>query len=110
MIIQFFISILSIIAVIGGVRRFGKGAISRWGFIFWLIIWIGAIILVWNPWTTNRLAGWLGVGRGADAVFYVAIMVLFYAIFRLHGKMENIEHQLSELVKKIALRDFDNRK
>ncbi len=110
MLIQIFITILAIVALFGVGRSFKKGAVSRIGLGFWIILWCAAIVLVWNPFSTNRLATLLGVGRGADAVFYVSVISLFYGVFRLYGKIENLEHQLSELVKKIALRDLDDRK
>ena len=110
MLIQLLITVLALSALVGVLRRFKCGAISKLGLILWLILWVGAILLVWNPISTNRLAAFLGVGRGADAVFYISVILLFYAVFRIFGKIENLEHQLSELVKKIALRDLHDRK
>lgn len=110
MLIQLLITTLALIALIGVVRRFKRGAVSRFGLIFWLILWLAVGALVWVPQLTNRGAAFLGVGRGADAVFYISIVALFYAVFRLYGKIENAEHQMNELVKKIALRDLNDRK
>lgn len=107
MLIQIFITLLAIAALLGAFIRFRKADIGRGEFLVWFILWAAVVALVWNPRATNVLASWLGVGRGADAVFYVSIILLFYAVFRLYGKLENLEHQLSELVKKIALRDLD---
>ncbi len=107
MLIQILISIVALVALFGVGRRFKRGALSRAGMLAWLALWIMVGALVWIPEATNRVAGFLGVGRGADAVFYVSIIVFLYAIFKLYGKFENLEHQLSELVKKIALKDFD---
>jgi len=103
MLIQIFVTILAVMVLIHTFIRFRKATIGRSEFFVWLILWLGVLVLIWNPRSTNVVAHWLGVGRGADAVFYVSIVVLFYAIFRLYGKLENLEHQLSELVKKIAL-------
>jgi len=110
MLIQLLITLLAVVAFIGVVRRFIRGAVSRLGLFVWVIFWIAMGALVWNPNVTNSVAGFLGVGRGADAVLYVSIVVLFYAVFRLYGKSENLEHQLNELVKKIALKDIDKDK
>lgn len=107
MLIQILVTLLAVVALAGVLRRFNKGALSRAGLLFWLGFWFIVAGLVWIPQFTNRLAAWLGVGRGADAVFYISIVALFYAVFRLYGKLENLEQQLSELVKKIALRDLD---
>lgn len=110
MLIQILVTILAIFVLGRVIFRFRKAALGRAELVLWSLFWIVVIVLVWNPGATNFIAGFLGVGRGADAVFYISIMILFYMIFRLYGKMENIEHRLSELVKKIALRDIDDRK
>lgn len=107
MLIQILITLFAIIALTAVFRRFKNGAISRVGFLIWVLLWLAVGFLVWVPQVTNRVAGWLGVGRGADAVFYISIVVIFYALFRLHGKLENLEHQLSEMAKKVALKDID---
>lgn len=110
MLIQIIVSILAIIALVATFIRFCRADIGRAQLLFWLIFWVLAVVFVWNPRATNLLASVLGVGRGADAVFYLAIVILFYAVFRLYGKLESLEHKLSELVKKIALRDLDDHK
>ncbi|MBI4135628.1 DUF2304 family protein [Candidatus Uhrbacteria bacterium] len=107
MIIQILVTALAVFALFGVVRRFKTGAVSKSGLIIWILLWAAAGALVWVPQATNRLAGFLGVGRGADAVFYIAIVLLFYLLFRVHGRIEQLEHQLNELVKKIALKDID---
>lgn len=107
MLIQPLVTLLALITLFGVVRRFRAGALGRVGLIFWLLLWLTIGTLVWVPQITNRIASFLGVGRGADAIFYVSIVALFYTIFRLYGKLENLEHQLSDLVKRIALKDFE---
>jgi len=107
MLIQPFISFLALVALVGVFRRLKKGTITRVEFLVWVLLWLAVGILVWVPQITNIVAGLLGVGRGADAVFYVSIVVIFYILFRLYGKIENLEHQLSTMAKKIALKDID---
>ena len=107
MAIQIIISFVAAGALVGVVRRFNHAALSRSELLLWILLWGAAIVLVWNPNVTNFFADLLGVGRGADAIFYIAIVILFYAVFRLSGRLENIEHDLSELVKKIALKDLE---
>ncbi|MDP3244366.1 MAG: DUF2304 family protein [bacterium] len=107
MFIQIIVTILAIMALVATFLRFRRANIGRAQFLFWLVFWVLAAVFVWNPRVTNLLANLLGVGRGADAVFYLAIIILFYAVFRLYGKLEGLEHKLSELVKKIALKDWE---
>jgi hypothetical protein len=107
MLIQIFVTFLVIIAFGNIFFRFYKAHLGRNEFLFWLVFWLVVLILVWNPQMTNHLASFLGVGRGADAVFYLSIVLLFYIVFRLYAKLENLESKLSELVKKIALKDLE---
>ena len=107
MMIQIGITVVTIVALIGVIIRFRKGALSPLGFFLWCTLWLSAAVAVWIPQVTNRIAGFLGVGRGADAVLYISSIVLFYTMFRLYGKLEHLEHQLSEMTKKIALRDLE---
>lgn len=106
MIIQLLVSVVAIIAIIGIVKRLRGGAIGVFEALGWGVLWVGAVVVVWNPMVSNRLAAWLGVGRGADAVMYSAIIILLYAVLRLYAKLESVEHSVSEMVKKIALRDL----
>lgn len=103
MVIQFVITLIAVLALIGITRRLRRGAIGVMESILWGVVWIGAIVIVWNPSISNRLAAWLGVGRGADAIVYCAIVIIFYALLKLYARMEQLEHSISELVKKIAL-------
>lgn len=103
MVIQFIVTLIAVLALIGIGKRLRRGAITIVESLVWALVWVGAMVVVWNPAISNRLAAWLGVGRGADAILYSAIVILFYALLKLHARMEQLEHSVSELVKKIAL-------
>lgn len=75
---------------------------KRWG-AFWLMFWVGVGAVVALPWTTSLLATRLGVTRGVDLVIYVAVMGLFYLVFRLTLKIEKLEGNITKLVREIAL-------
>ena len=106
MLIQMIVTGVAAVALGRTLARFRKSEAGRGEFAFWILFWIAALVFVWNPNVTNILARVLGVGRGADAVFYLSIILVFYAILRLYGRLETLEHQLSQLVKTIALKDL----
>ena len=68
-----------------------------------LAIFLVGLLFVLFPMMTYTLAGWLGVGRGADLVFYFSIVAfLFFSIlFRAHLLKQ--EQQITELTRAIAL-------
>lgn len=62
-----------------------------------------ALGFVWAPALANRLAEWLGVGRGADLVLYVYCSISFLLILDLALKLR-IQHQMiTRLAREIAL-------
>jgi len=66
---------------------------------------VATVIVVYLPQTTDAAARFLGVGRGVDAVLYVSILLLFYALFQQSRKTDRLEHSLTELVRSLALSD-----
>lgn len=78
--------------------------------VFWTILWISATVLVFIPGKSDLLANLLGMNRGLDAMFFIGIVALFYAVYRLYAKMANFENEITELVRQIALKQGVSRK
>lgn len=89
------------------VSRFRRGGLSRPHLVLWSLLWISVIAVVIRPESASSLARSLGVGRGADVVVYLSIAALFYLQFRLFGRLEDHERQITELTRELALRDLD---
>lgn len=70
----------------------------------WSLLWIGIGAFVWWPRVSDYIAHRIGIGRGVDALVYVSIVGLFYSMFRLYVKMEFMEHELTSLVRALALK------
>lgn len=58
-----------------------------------------------QPRVTGKIAKLVGIGRGADVVIYLSIVVLFYLLFRLYVYVENLRHEISELISQLALKE-----
>ena len=63
------------------------------------------IVLVVFPDLTTRLAAALGVGRGADLIFYLFMVAVCYFILLVYAKIRKLERQLAELARRQALMD-----
>ncbi|MBI2551629.1 DUF2304 domain-containing protein, partial [Candidatus Uhrbacteria bacterium] len=55
------------------------------------------------PKTTEIAARFVGVGRGADLAIYVGMLVLFFLVFKLFVKIEEVEREITKVVRKEAL-------
>lgn len=71
--------------------------------LFWTLIWTIAIIGILHPATTSKLAELIGVGRGVDAIIYLALSLLFYLVFRLYVMIEDVRREITTLVRQISL-------
>lgn len=84
--------------------RLKDGTLSLKNFIFWASLFVIALIGVIRPELTTLVAQKLGINRGSDVVVYASILLLFYLIFRTNILLENLRHDLTELVRKLALK------
>ena len=85
------------------VLRFRDRAISVRELVLWSVLWAAAIFVMLLPGTTDLVASLLGATRGADVVVYVSIALLFYLAFRLYVKLEQMEREITALVRELAL-------
>jgi len=85
-----------IMAMVSGwvTRRDG----SAWG----SLILLAGIATLW-PKLTGRVAGALGIGRGADLVFYCAVVVMMIGFWLTYMRLRHLRRELTLLVRHIAL-------
>ncbi len=74
------------------------------GMIFWILFWIGVIVVVAWPNSTTRIAHLFGIGRGSDLVMYIGLGLLFFIVFRLHIKIEAMNRDVTKVVREKALK------
>jgi len=68
-----------------------------------MAISLGGIVLVLFPEVTTRVAHAVGVGRGADLVFYCFILITLAAIFNIHLRLRATTETITELARAWAL-------
>jgi hypothetical protein len=70
-----------------------------------LFLGITAIIFVIHPDLTNYIAKKVGVGRGADLVFYLSILLFWGIILKLVERIRNMEKMLTQIIRKDAIQN-----
>lgn len=104
-VIQIFIIIFALFAITRAVFQFKKGTLTIAWLLFWSLFWVATGFVAIMPQTTDVVAQFFGVGRGADAVIYVALIGLFFLVFRMYVHIEAVEGEITQLVRKLALED-----
>jgi len=64
----------------------------------------GAVLILYPEWT-NTLAKALGIGRGADLMFYFFIVFCLFHFATTAAAMRRMQRELATLTQQLALRD-----
>lgn len=64
-----------------------------------------AIFFILSPENTNIIARKIGVGRGADLLFYCCILFFLFVILKLFARLRRLEDKVTELVREQAKKE-----
>ncbi|MFC1788018.1 DUF2304 domain-containing protein [Patescibacteria group bacterium] len=109
LLIQILIVAFCLFAIGRAAGQLHSGHLGRVWFGFWFLFWLAVAVVAVLPQTTQIAARFVGVGRGVDLVIYISIIVLFYLVFRLFIKLEEVEREITRLVRKLAIDDLKDK-
>ncbi len=107
MTIQILLGIFVLLVLARVVWRYIRHDIRGRELVWWGLFWLAVLAAVAAPQTTDVMAQWVGVARGADLLVYVSVLVLFYIVFRLLIHIERIERDITILSRAVALHHPD---
>jgi len=61
------------------------------------------LFIIW-PNLTNAIAQKLGVGRGADLIFYISILIFWFVILKLYVRIRRLEHLFTAFIRADAIK------
>ncbi len=103
MVIQLLISIVALLVIINAVAKLRQKTFTLTVFIIWISLWIAMGVVVWYPNISTIVAHVLHIGRGADAVLYISLIVIFYLLFRTTARLEKLHQDVTKLARAIAI-------
>lgn len=83
--------------------RYRKGQSLVFEFLVWMVIFAGLAIVVFIPHETDRFARLVGVSTGFNALVFLVIVGLLLAVQRLFVRTQQLERELTQLVRTLAL-------
>lgn len=101
--------IIGILGLIIAFIRFREGKSSLGMLIFWLVIWISIIMVSIYPSSTTFFANIFGIGRGLDLILILGLIGCYYLIFKIYTMIEQVESEITDLVREIALNNENNK-
>jgi hypothetical protein len=64
---------------------------------------LAAMVLTWKPDYATKIAQAVGIGRGADLIFYCWVVISLVMILNLHFRIRHQTEQITELVRQLSL-------
>ncbi len=101
--IQILLVLFFIFALVKVFIRYKKGELKIGIFLGWVLFWAMAGVVAVVPNSTAYFAELVGVGRGADLVVYLSLVLIFFMLFRLYIKIENQEKNITKIVRQDTL-------
>lgn len=101
--IHIFVLVFGLFAFSRAVLGFRRGSIKLAELLFWGGIWAAAILFALFPGILNLLSNVGGFMRGMDLVVATSVIVLFYLMFRLYVKLDEMDQTITKLVREIAI-------
>ncbi|MEJ7739652.1 MAG: DUF2304 domain-containing protein [Chitinophagaceae bacterium] len=71
--------------------------------IFFIGLLLMGMVLVLYPDITSKLAKFIGIGRGADLIFYLAILFFLFCFLLSYGKIKELEKNMTEFIRNDAI-------
>ncbi|GAB4311971.1 MAG: hypothetical protein Kow0019_10670 [Methanobacteriaceae archaeon] len=97
--------IIGIFGIIISLFRFKERKTSLGMLFLWILIWLIIIIVSIIPDSTSILANMLQIGRGLDLILILGLIGCYYLIFKIYTMIENLENEITQLVRETALQN-----
>jgi len=81
----------------------GSHQLRAWTKIVVILFVLAAILAILFPDTTNTIANWMGVKRGADLLLYLLTLAFIFAIFYGYIQSKRLQKRIVSLARKIAI-------
>ncbi|MDD4319817.1 MAG: DUF2304 domain-containing protein [Candidatus Peribacteraceae bacterium] len=73
--------------------------------LLWTLFWGGVTLIALFPWILGYLSVLTGIKDQVNAIFVTAIGILFFTVFYLVMRVEELEQRLTKVVRAVALRE-----
>ena len=93
------LALLLVTSLANLVRRRGRPGVS----ILWSLLWVAGAIALIRPSLTRVVANFLGIGRGADLVFYVGLITMAIGFFVVYVRIRRLRHDVTVLTRELAI-------
>lgn len=103
---QAFSLLLAVIAISKSYVDFRARRESLQMFVLWTLMWGGIVLVALVPAVIDVLLG--GSNAGVGRFLGMAVVFLFFLLYRVYARVERMEQKITTLVQEVALREILN--
>ena len=100
MIFKVLFALLTVLSMLYFLILARRSALRR---LFVVFFFGTGLTFVVQPDLTTRIANLVGIGRGADLVFYLSTLFLFFLNFNFYIRVRALDERLTRIVRELAL-------
>ena len=104
--VKFFSVALAVIAISQSYVDFRARAESLQMFLLWALTWITIVVVALFPSIVDIILAYSGSGReGLGTFFGMGLVFVLFVVYRIYGKLERVEQNLTKTIQKLALKE-----
>lgn len=107
---QYILIGIASIGIVNLLRQLGQKKINVSNSIKWFLLWGVIIVVAIDPDSTTKVANFFGIGRGVDFMMYAAFIFIFFLIFKLLLRINQLDKNITKIVNHLAVKDSKNNK
>jgi hypothetical protein len=99
------VTIFALFALSRVFLRFKEHHLTSQETVLWAGIWVALLTIIWVPSLAHDVSSLLGIStrKPIDTLIYVALVLLFYLVYRMYAKQEQLKHEFTKLVRAVSI-------
>lgn len=102
---QFILPALIIFIIYKTLRGYWNKKLSRSFTAIWIFFWFIILFFIFQPNFLSGIANRIGVGRGVDLAIYISVIALFYTIYRVLVKIDELDKKITQVIRNDAIKN-----
>ena len=106
---KFIVPFVALAFIVYSLNQYKQGKNTLLESLLWSLIWLAiASLAIFPDFITERLAQIFGIKSNINAIIFLGLGILFFIQYNLFVAIKRQNKTITELVKKIALKDQEN--
>ncbi len=102
---QIIVPLLSLVAIVYAWNLARRQKKTTWEAVLWTLFWGVIAVVALNPNLVSYLTLITGIKSQENAVLFTSIGILFFMIFYIIIRIEELEQRQTKMIRSLALRD-----